>query len=280
MSKLWWLVDLEATVIVRITDINTNTEAACLFVHLSNGLTTEHLYVTWAVSGVVILSFLYAVVHYLFPVEDKATGPDFRLMTFVTWLQFIVSTGVVSLEYPPLFTAFTRNFAPYWGLVYIKPIQQALKGTVDNTGGHNRVPQSATDIEGTLRDLIVGIGSALGDITGNSNLEDNGAVNIPKVAESSPMDAHEGIDQYCQQQGINTGTVFTTAFINFLLVGAMLLVLIALVSIVLVVRDRMTDRDVDDKRRPPLRTEIISFAVSNGLKLVSSLHRLLVPAVS
>lgn len=261
--------DLEATVTVRITDINTNTEAACLFVRLSNGLTTEHDYVTWAVSGIVILGFLYSVLHYLFPLEAKFTAPDYRLMTFITWLQFIVSTGVVSVEYPAVFTAFTRNFGPFWGLLYIQPIQDSLAHTVSQSGGSDRSPQSATEVAGTLRDLLVGLGDALGQLAGgNSQVQSNGAVNVPEVAESSPI-PHEGIDQFVQHQGIDTGTAFATALINFLLVGAMLLVIIFIVSLLLVLRDRTTDRRVEDAERPPLRTEIISFAVSIGLKLVS-----------
>lgn len=263
-------LDLEATVAVRIYDQQTNTEAACLFVRLSNGLSTNHNSITWAVSAVVILGFLYSVFHYLYPIEDKLTGPDYRLMTFVTWLQFIVTTGVVSVEYPPAFTAFTRNFAAYWGLIYIDPIQDSLADQVSSTGGSNRSPQSATDISGTLQNLLSDLQGAIGRIFGNDDrVRSDGAVSIPEVAQSSIIDAHEGIDQFVQQQGIETGTAFTMSLIVFLFLAACLVVITILVAGIMALRNRRSGKSVEGAVRPPLRTEITSFAVSMGMKVVS-----------
>lgn len=270
-SIAYYIPDLEATVVVRIQDTATDTQAACLFVRLSNGLTVKHDYITWAVSALVILAFLYSTLHYIIgPFEDSLTGPDYRLMTLVTWFQFIVTTGVLSVNYPQVFISFTRNFAAYWGLIYIRPIQHALSDTVESTGGSNLSPQSATDISSTLRGLLSGIGDALDPFTTNA-VRSDGALTVPKVAEQR-LDPHEGIDEFVQEQGLATGTTFSVALINFLFLAAILIVIVVVVCIVLAIRNCVSRTTPTGTKRISLGSDMTSFAFATALKLVSWLE--------
>ena len=59
-----------------------------------------------------------------------------RLVSYMAWLQFVTSLGMLSIDYPSLFTAFCDNFAWAMGFIYIKEMQLNFQHLRKHTGGN------------------------------------------------------------------------------------------------------------------------------------------------
>ncbi|GAA5852847.1 hypothetical protein JCM8547_004704 [Rhodosporidiobolus lusitaniae] len=159
-SAGYWIPDLEATAYVRLLRVEDNSEAACLRVDLSNGKTMRWASVSWALGGLAmgcaLLSSLWFLVGTLIwpnrslsssAVSNSATtvSPALwaslgrrkeRLFLLMSLLQFVATTGLLSLHYPIIYEAFTANFAFSLGLIRIDPIQTAIDDLRNGTGGN------------------------------------------------------------------------------------------------------------------------------------------------
>ena len=83
---------------LQIRDTATDTEAACILVHLSNGLTTRHAYVSYGTGIVVGVAFLLCLIHSFYPMSSRWSDPDYRFFNLVFWLQHMVMSGMFSLS--------------------------------------------------------------------------------------------------------------------------------------------------------------------------------------
>ncbi|GAA6009180.1 hypothetical protein JCM10207_004296 [Rhodosporidiobolus poonsookiae] len=173
----WVIPDLEATAYVRLLRVQDNSEAACLRVDLSNGNTTKWASVSWALGGLVIgcllLSALWFLVGTLVWPSAALTGATLtttaatlspslwaslgrrkeRLFLLMSLLQFVATTGFLSLQYPLLYEAFTANFAPFLGLVRINPVQTAIDDLRNGTGGNLTQLAGRSNLVGGTRAL-------------------------------------------------------------------------------------------------------------------------------
>ncbi|GAA6043664.1 hypothetical protein JCM8097_008595 [Rhodosporidiobolus ruineniae] len=170
----YWIPDLEATAYVRLLRVEDNSEAACLRVDLSNGKTTRWSSVSWALGGLalgcVLLSFLWFLVGTLaYPTvayADTAATPSTskpiwaslgrrkeRLFLLMSLLQFVATTGILSLEYPLIYEAFTSNFAWSLGIIRINPVQSAIDSLRNGTGGNLTQLAGRSNLVGGTRAL-------------------------------------------------------------------------------------------------------------------------------
>lgn len=141
---------------VRLLRVADGSEAACLRVDLANGKTTRWASVSWALGGLAIgcvaLSALWFLVGTLVypaaPVPSTTSPADpnaawaslgrrkERLFLLMSLLQFVATTGLLSIDYPIIYEAFTSNFAWSLGLIRETPIVNAIDDLRARTGGN------------------------------------------------------------------------------------------------------------------------------------------------
>lgn len=287
--------DLEATAYVRLISVADGTEEACLKVDLSNGRTTRHTYVSWALGGIALLSI---AVGFLGGMVDVWKGRNVqegrrkeRFVSLMTFFQFVATTGVLSLNYPLVFTSYAENFAWTLGLIYLEPLQVSMDATRLRTGGN--LTQVAGNLVGgteALSSKFVSnvalprsnipittatelISALMPYFTLNTNSQFSRravsqAVAIPNVQETNTLDAvKEGIPRYLTSLGISPFNGFFTIFLNFLLLICIFLAISLIISLVyFLLAWRSIKRDTPPN---PSRLEFLDILGANALRMVS-----------
>lgn len=157
---------------VRLLRVEDNSEAACLRVDLSNGKTVKFASVSWALGGLaigcVLLSALWFLVGTLvYPsaailASSAASSPHVnalwaslgrrkeRLFLLMSLLQFVATTGVLTVHYPIIYESYTSNFAWALGLIRINPVITAIDDLRNSTGGNlTQLAGTSTLVGGT-----------------------------------------------------------------------------------------------------------------------------------
>ncbi|KAF8584826.1 TRP-domain-containing protein [Ramaria rubella] len=144
-SIAYKIPDLEAFAQLTLTDINTGNVAACIQATLSNGWTTHQPAVSFSTGGFAIFALFSALLHSLLPSTPLAPSsfhnlPSIaptRFVDFVLLFQQISSSGLLHLNFPLVYRAFTLNFAWAFGLFSdSQPIQRAINRMRHLTGGN------------------------------------------------------------------------------------------------------------------------------------------------
>lgn len=138
---------------MRVSD---GSEAACLRVDLSNGLSVRHGWVSWILGGLVLICVLLSTLWFLagtlaYPAASLV-GPTSPLAANAAWAalgrrkerlflvfslyQFVATTGLLSLRYPNVYLSWTGNYAWSLGLIRETPIVDAIDELRNNTGGN------------------------------------------------------------------------------------------------------------------------------------------------
>ncbi|KAI5477916.1 hypothetical protein MNV49_005809 [Pseudohyphozyma bogoriensis] len=253
--------DLQATAYVRLVSVETGDEAACLKVDLSNGLTTRHTYVTWALVAIVLLSIAVSVLGGLinlvkgYPVELGRRKE--RLVHIFSWYHFVVLSGILSLDYPIVFSSFVANFAWSVGLVSEKPIQQGIDDLRQRTGGN--LTQLAGNLVGGTEALTQrSVERALGErawedmlASATTSLVKRVSSNyeVPTVSENDTVNAvAQGIPHYLTNLNISPYNGFMTVFIQFLFLLCIFIALVLVLAIPFFVVERIARRREWEKR--------------------------------
>lgn len=241
--------DLEATAVVRLVSVADGSEAACLKVDLSNGKTTRHAYVAWALGGLALGSIAVGV---LGGSVDTFTGRNVgpgrrkeRLVALLTFFQFVATTGMLSLDYPLVFTSFTSNFAWTLGLIASPRFQAAIDDARRDTGGKGTTLAGGT----------------------TANFRSDAAMSIPDVQETNLVDSvNSGLPRYLANLGILPANGFFTQLINFLLLCCMFLAIaLLLVLAYLLIVSRMS-KTVGARRLTP--QQLSQLVGANAVRLV------------
>ncbi|GAA5871275.1 hypothetical protein JCM3774_000898 [Rhodotorula dairenensis] len=152
----YWIPDLEATATVRLVRVSDGSEAACLRVDLSNGLTVRHGWVSWILGGLVLICVLLSTLWFLAgtlaypaaslvaPASPLAANAAWaalgrrkeRLFLVFSLYQFVATTGLLSLRYPNVYASWTGNYAWSLGLIRETPVANAIDELRNNTGGN------------------------------------------------------------------------------------------------------------------------------------------------
>ncbi|KPV77691.1 uncharacterized protein RHOBADRAFT_41687 [Rhodotorula graminis WP1] len=164
----YWIPDLEATATVRLLRVEDNSEAACLRVELSNGKTARFASVSWALGGVAMFCALLSALWFLVgtlvwpSTAILASSPHAnalwaslgrrkeRLLLFMSLVQFVATTGLLSVQYPRIYEAFTANFAWGLGFIRINPVIRSIDRMRNATGGNlTQIAGTSTLVGGT-----------------------------------------------------------------------------------------------------------------------------------
>jgi hypothetical protein len=120
------LPDLEAYLQLTLVDNATGENVACIQSTISNGLSTRIASISWATGGVAIAAVLVAIPFTAATLskddtayvdDDRTPNPAaWQFVNYMSFLQHIVVTGVLNLNYPIAYSSYTLNFAWSFGL--------------------------------------------------------------------------------------------------------------------------------------------------------------------
>jgi hypothetical protein len=202
--------DLEAFAQLTLTDLNSNEIKACIQVTLSNGWSFHQV-------GVELTTFSFVVIALLSTIWWSFSQDSFvqhRFLDLIQLFQSIAITGLLDLNYPSVYQAFTLNFAWAMGLVDVQFIQKAINKMVHVTGGDLT---SGTSIGFVNRKLSpYNVGALLNASHSVARRE------VVTVTPSSSNVLQAGVPIFLGSIGISTSNGFMTVFFAVLFLAAML----------------------------------------------------------
>ncbi|CDO76011.1 hypothetical protein BN946_scf184665.g3 [Trametes cinnabarina] len=246
--------DLEAYAQLTLTDVKTGEVKACVQSTLSNGWSTRQFAVQWATASIALLALAAAIFQSIF--GDASSLAPIRLIDIISLFQSIALSGLLALNFPSLYRAFTINFAWSLGLFSASPsssIQHSINRMRHLTGGDLNNASSDGAISFVNRKLSPY--NAAGFVVPQALLEsvsalprinlaelpsqNLSALSIPSpqvlvggdvatVTDDSSNVLQAGIPIYTNSIGIATANAFITVFLMALILAAIVLGSLAL----------------------------------------------------
>lgn len=252
--------DIEALGVMRLIEQGTNNTVGCMQVTLSNGLTTRTERVVWATMGFTIAAAVAMVCATLY--RDSLSSLRWRVVDVVSTLHTVAFASMLTLIIPLVYHQFSLSFAWSVGLIFIRPVQNAIyKTRLDahtNDDGifysalmkayYSRLanlypavslnPDSPAVFSGSSNSLGDIFGSALGKRalyapnTGPGGEMDSGGSSQSVVLASDNIGfSQTGIYYYSESLDISPNSAFLTVLVNWLFVLCIALVVLLLVGL-------------------------------------------------
>ena len=251
--------DLEGQAKLELKAIEGGQNLACIESGVVNGKTMDVPAVSYITAGIAACALLFSALSTV--ANAGATGshaPAVGFGTVVTWFQGVAMNGMMSVQYPPVYQHFTKNFAFAGGLVSWKGMQTSIDGFRKATGGnltensvlylgnvslvHTSGPKHDPSINAKRgldlafpafqpnlmsRDTAININ---GNQAGNGTTASNS-----NATHSNPKINHfvHGIQGYVEQLTIPQANTFMTVLLVFAIVIASIAVSILLFKVIL-----------------------------------------------
>ncbi|KAI9061654.1 TRP-domain-containing protein [Trametes sanguinea] len=246
--------DLEAYAQLTLTDVKTGEVRACVQSTLSNGWSTRQFAVQWTTGSIALLALAAAIWQSIF--GDASSLAPIRLIDIMSLFQTIGLSGLLALNFPSLYRAFTVNFA--WSLgLFSAPPSSSMQSSINRmrhlTGGDLLNASSDGAISFVNRKLSPY--NAAGFVVPQSLLESASALprinlaelpsqnlssislpspqvlvggDVATVTDDSSNVLQAGIPIYTNSIGIATANAFMTVFFMALILAAIVLGALAL----------------------------------------------------
>lgn len=243
---------------LKAKDGNNGTSGAplaCLQSSVRNGKTAEQPAVTWVTAGIAGAAAVLGSISVISTAAGLggasgggSSGPSPNVVDVVMWFQFISTNGMLSVNYPPVYRAFTKNFAWSTGLIPWTDMQHSIDSFRAKTGGNttrssydvlknttlvytsdtsgSNFRKRSLDLFGRLVKRVDLQTSINGTTLGNSTAAND-------QNESSLMKQVHGIEAYVETLSIPNTNTFLTVLLVFLIVLAAVAVLILLFKVIL-----------------------------------------------
>ncbi|PVF97478.1 hypothetical protein CPB86DRAFT_807244 [Serendipita vermifera] len=275
--------DLEAVAQVTLRRVETGEVAVCLQSTLSNGWTLRTPIVS-ATTGVFTLISLIASIFYSFR-RPSSSPAVFRTVTAFSYFQHIALSGMLRLNYPLAYIAFTTNFAWSFGLfskstAIQKGIERMRSMTGSNLSQTSQSPQEYSDRTLSPYNLFATNNATLdndtsghfkeidiGDFVGGQSTRpvapEHSFVD-PAVVTSDSETLAPGIPVFVNYMNVATGNAFMTTFFTvlFFLICSAFLALVVFCLLKYLKKKRGT-RWADQCLQGYRRT-----VISNGLRIL------------
>lgn len=144
-SIAFQIPDIAAQATLKLKSLDSDEDVACIRSQVSNGKTANVPAVSYVAAGIAGAAL---VVSGLSAVGSAVAGggaanggggsgsmsPSFTEV--MTWFQGIAMNGMMSVNYPPIYRSFTKNFAFSTGMIPIGSFQTAIDNIRARTGGN------------------------------------------------------------------------------------------------------------------------------------------------
>jgi len=246
--------DLDGAAKLQLKAAEGNQDLACIQSTINNGRTVEAPAVSYVAAGVAGAALLLTGVSALGSVGATGAGaPSPSFSDVIGWFQSMAMNGMLSVNYPPVYRSFTKNFAFSGGLIPWDQMQTTIDSFRKVTGGNLTEDSVAylrkaslvytdgssannslvkrgvnlffTDVILETRDIVTNVnGTQSGSPSGNSS----GASADNKVTHFV-----HGIQGYVEQLTIPQANTFMTVLLIFAIVVAAIAVGILLLKVIL-----------------------------------------------
>ncbi|WWC91723.1 uncharacterized protein L201_006670 [Kwoniella dendrophila CBS 6074] len=130
----WSVPNLEAYARIQLLKEDTGEVAACLQATLSNGWSTRQTAVSWATGIFTLVALLIGLIHT--GLTNSPSPAQYRWFDILFIFQAAAASGLMHLNYPLAYSAFTQNFHWAIGLFKSGKIQNSINKMRSKTGGH------------------------------------------------------------------------------------------------------------------------------------------------
>jgi len=247
--------DLEGDAKMQLKSKDTGADLACIESGINNGKTVEVpavSYIAVGIAGAALLLSSLAALGSAGSTGSSTSSPNFSEV--VGWFQSMAMNGMLSVNYPPVYRSFTKNFAFSGGIIPWNAMQTSIDNFRNRTGGNltadsvqylrnatlaystgsasNKSVVAKRSIEWFFgesllitRDVSTSI-NGTGNVTSTGN--STGTVNGDKVTHIV-----HGIQGYVEQLTIPQANTFMTVLLIFAVVIAAIAVGILLLKVIL-----------------------------------------------
>jgi hypothetical protein len=133
--------DISALATLELKSLDTGADVACITSDVNNGKTVNVPAVSYVAAGVAGAALLVTGASALGALASGGTGagsgtlsPSFTEV--FTWFQGIAMNGMLSVNYPPVYRSFTKNFGFSTGLIPWTGLQTSIDNFRAITGGN------------------------------------------------------------------------------------------------------------------------------------------------
>ncbi|KAI0766551.1 hypothetical protein BC629DRAFT_1293026 [Irpex lacteus] len=232
--------DLEAFVQLTLTESSSHKTVACIQATVANGWSTRQKAVEWTTGAIALLALASAI--WWSYVRPDALAPV-RLLDLMHLFQTIAASGLLALNYPGVYRAYTLNFAWSLGLFAQSPMS-SIQNTINNMRAHTGANVSdagsnavslvnrklspynnIAQVNQLMAPILFGNGTGH-DVSPQSSVFVGG--NVATVTQESTNVLEAGIPIYTNFIGIATANAFMTIFFISLILTAIALVTLSL----------------------------------------------------
>lgn len=202
------LPDLQAAARVELTDPQGEV-VACLAATLSNGHSTRQSGAVWGTVGLALLASVSSLMHSA--IAQSVGAAQWRIVDVMVTIQHAAVAGLLSLNYPVVYTSYALNFAWSLGLIYMGPVQNSISNTRNATGGNandnlsNAVLQAITSRKSSPFTSSASTTTGLGGLGLYKSMLSLGAAEAPNAIDASaePM-MLSASSSYASPMGVST----------------------------------------------------------------------------
>ncbi|WVR07678.1 hypothetical protein IAU60_004720 [Kwoniella sp. DSM 27419] len=130
----WSIPNLEGYARIQLIRDGSDEVAACLQATLSNGWSTKQTAVAWATGAFTLVALLVGLWHTA--AVNSPSPAQYRWFDILFIFQAAAASGLLHLNYPLAYSAFTQNFHWALGLFESSHVQNSINKMRSKTGGH------------------------------------------------------------------------------------------------------------------------------------------------
>ncbi|KAJ5172339.1 hypothetical protein N7492_004932 [Penicillium capsulatum] len=201
---------------------------ACVESQLSNGRSTNVKGVAWASAGIAGAALAFTGVSALGAAGHPgaaSTSPGFG--DVMGWFHSMAVNGMLSVNYPPVYTSFTKNFAWSTGLVSWSGLQHSIDDFRAATGGNLTESSYASLLSPT------GGGSSSNSTKRSLHLMTRATQLVRRSDDKDDLTTISGIKSFGEKLMVPNANIFMNVLLIFAIVVAVVVVGILLLKVIL-----------------------------------------------
>ncbi|KAI9850891.1 MAG: hypothetical protein M1838_004870 [Thelocarpon superellum] len=241
-SIAFQIPDLDGQAKLELKSTDGGQSLACIESDVSNGKTIEIPAISYIAAGISVSALVMSGVSAFSAAGVTGAGaPSPGFGTTFGWFSSMAMNGMLSVNYPPLYRSFSKNFAFSGGLVSWTQLQSSIDSFRNNTGGNltaNSVAylQNATLVfqgddggnsttpsvsRRAIHRLLHSTTVIARDVSTSVNGSQSGAPGASgNSSNSKPLQVVHGIQGYVEQLEIPQANTFMTVLLIFAIVVA------------------------------------------------------------
>lgn len=261
-----------------------NTTAACVQSVINNGKTANQPSVSYVTAGMAAAALAISAISALGAAGSgsSAAGPSPNFGDVMFWFQNVAMNGMLSVDYPPVYRAFAKNFSWSTGLVQWAQMQKSIDDFRSKSGGNLTDNSVEFLMNATLVYTREGVNMVknakrsnidwgMGTLVVRENINiTQGGNNTDSGGDNKVMHYVSGIQAYIEQLKIPSANAFMTVLLMFAIVIAAIAVCILLFKVILEVWALFASFP---KRLTGFRKRYWGFLAGTIVRIVSILGR-------